>query len=58
MKFKHRKLAKMKSMKARLFHYFILMISATAVSFVLYGAFSIWTYEKELSYCGSVCQLL
>ena len=51
MKFKHRKLAKMKSMKARLFHYFILMISATAVSFVLYGAFSIWTYEKELSYC-------
>lgn len=42
---------KMKSIKDKLLYYFILMIIGTIVCFSFYGIFSVWMYEKELSYC-------
>ena len=41
----------MKSIKEKLLYYFILMIFGTIVCFTFYGIFSVWMYEKELSYC-------
>ncbi|SDZ75898.1 Histidine kinase [Lachnospiraceae bacterium NK3A20] len=42
---------KTKSLKDRLSFYFVLILLAAVFSFAFFGAFSVWIYEKELSYC-------